>query len=149
MSDSTEVDIFISCARRDNSDDRVSGLVTISVQTYRSLTGGEELKVFFDTTQIHGMDDWEHRLLGGLRAARLLVTFLSPSYFASPAAKRPPPGGSRWRPPPRQWRFSRRQRRGPKLRNRLPTPQFQIFLCSIFHCLSRRAVPPSCAFVFQ
>ena len=30
-----------------------------------------------------GMDDWQHRILGGLRSARLLATFLSPSYFAS------------------------------------------------------------------
>src|SRR5260221_835090 len=85
MSNSTELDIFISYARRDNSDRRVSDLVALLVQTYRNLTDGEELKVFLDPTQVHGMDDWEHRLLGGLRAAQLLVTFLSPSYFASRA----------------------------------------------------------------
>jgi hypothetical protein len=29
------------------------------------------------------MEDWQDRILNGLRSARLLVTFLSPSYFAS------------------------------------------------------------------
>jgi tetratricopeptide (TPR) repeat protein len=83
MSATTEVDVFISYARRDNFDLRVSALTALLVETYRNLTNGEELTVFFDTTDIAGMDDWQHRILNGLRSARLLVTFLSPSYFKS------------------------------------------------------------------
>jgi tetratricopeptide (TPR) repeat protein len=78
-----EVDVFISYARRDNFDFRVSALVDRLEQSYKSLTGGEELKVFWDTTQILGMEDWQDRILNGLHSARLLVTFLSPNYFAS------------------------------------------------------------------
>ena len=30
------------------------------------------------------MDDWRHRILGGLRQPKILLVCLSPSYFASP-----------------------------------------------------------------
>ena len=47
------------------------------------MTNGDELRVFFDTDDIKGMDDWEHHILNGIRSTRLLLVFLSPNYLES------------------------------------------------------------------
>jgi tetratricopeptide (TPR) repeat protein len=81
--DASLFDIFVSYSRRDNQQGRIRELVTVIQTQHRALTGGQELRIFFDTEDIKGGDDWEHRLLGGIRSARLLLACLSPSYLES------------------------------------------------------------------
>jgi hypothetical protein len=45
---------------------------------------GEDLRCFFDLEDIHAMDDWRDRILGGLRESNLFVLVLSPAYLESP-----------------------------------------------------------------
>jgi hypothetical protein len=44
--------------------------------------------VFFDRSGIRAMDDWEHRILRGLRSSKAMVALLSPAYFASEFCRR-------------------------------------------------------------
>ena len=81
--DTSPFDLFVSYSRRDNRQGRVSDLVSLIQEGYRTFTNGKELRVFFDTEEIHGMDDWQHRILSGIRSARLLFVCLSPNYFES------------------------------------------------------------------
>ncbi len=83
VSDTSPFDLFVSYSRRDNRQGRVSDLAGLIRESYRASTHGKELRVFFDTEEIHGMDDWQHRILYGVRSARLLLVCLSPSYFES------------------------------------------------------------------
>jgi hypothetical protein len=83
MSDTSGYDFFISYSRRDNLDRRVSDFVALLRDDYRPLANRDELRVFFDTDDIKGMDDWEHRILDGIRSTRLLLVFLSPNYLES------------------------------------------------------------------
>ncbi|WP_295608732.1 tetratricopeptide repeat protein [uncultured Lamprocystis sp.] len=76
-------DIFISYSRRDNSGGRVTELKERIEADYRAFAG-EDLTCFFDRDDIHGMDDWRHRILDGLRQSSLLLLVLSPTYIASP-----------------------------------------------------------------
>ena len=76
-------DLFISYARADNQQGRVTDLVTQFRDSYRVFTGGKELRVFIDKSEIRGMDDWRHRILDGIKNTRLLVVFLSPNYLKS------------------------------------------------------------------
>jgi tetratricopeptide (TPR) repeat protein len=75
-------DLFISYARRDNEQGRVTQLVERIGRDFESFAG-RPLRPFFDTTEIHGMEDWRHRILQGLRESRLLLVCLSPSCLAS------------------------------------------------------------------
>jgi|SRR5271165_15881 len=81
--DASPFDLFVSYSRRDNQRGRIRELVTVIQAQHRALTGGQELRIFFDTEDIKSIDDWEHRLLGGIRSARLLLACLSPSYLES------------------------------------------------------------------
>jgi len=81
--DSDQYDIFVSYARRDNDQGCVTQLVDKIKENFKRLAG-RELKVFFDQTEIRGMDDWRNRLWQGLRESKLLLTCLSPAYFQSP-----------------------------------------------------------------
>ena len=83
MSDASPFDLFVSYSRRDNQQGRIRELVTVIQSQHHAITGGTELRIFFDTEDIKGGDDWEHRLLGGIRSARLLLACLSPSYLES------------------------------------------------------------------
>jgi hypothetical protein len=83
MSDTSPFDLFVSYSRRDNREGRIRELVTVIQAQHRSLTGGQELRIFFDTEDVKGGDDWEHRLLSGIRSARLLLACLSPRYLES------------------------------------------------------------------
>ena len=76
-------DIFISYSRRDNAQGRVTELKERIEADYRAFAG-EELNCFFDRDDIHGMEDWRHRILDGLRQSSLLLLVLSPAYVASP-----------------------------------------------------------------
>lgn len=76
-------DLFISYARRDNANERVTQLKERLAEDYRTFAG-EDLRCFFDIEDIVGMDDWRHRILEGLRQSNLLLLILSPAYLASP-----------------------------------------------------------------
>ena len=75
-------DLFISYARRDDEAGRISTLVERLSRDFQ-LLAGRPLNVFFDTVEIHGMEDWRHRLLQALRESRLLLACISPNYLAS------------------------------------------------------------------
>ena len=77
-----DYDIFISYARRDNQQGRVTELKQQLEADYRAFTN-TELRCFFDLEDIKGMDDWRHRLLEGLRQSQLLLLVLSPGYLDS------------------------------------------------------------------
>ena len=82
-------EIFISYSREDDKPPHAgdsNGWVTalrdeILVDHRRFST--EPLRIFFDTDEIRGMDDWRHRILDGLRHSRILLVCLSPNYFDS------------------------------------------------------------------
>jgi len=75
-------DLFISDSRRDNNDGRVSELVERIAGDYLGFSG-EELPCFFDKHDIHGMDDWRHTILAGVKQSHLFLLVLSPAYLAS------------------------------------------------------------------
>ena len=75
-------DVFISYSRRDNEEGRITQLVE-RVETDFAAFAGRPLLPFFDASEIHGMDDWRHRILQGLRESRLLLACLSPAYLQS------------------------------------------------------------------
>ena len=77
-----DYDIFISYARQDNQQGRVTELKQQLEADYRAFTG-TELRCFFDLEDIKDMDDWRHRLLEGLRQSQLLLLVLSPRYLDS------------------------------------------------------------------
>jgi tetratricopeptide (TPR) repeat protein len=81
--DTVTYDLFISYSRRDNETNRITELKQ-RIETDYLQFAGDPLKCFFDTEDIHGMDDWRHRILQGLRESQLLLLVLSPSYLASP-----------------------------------------------------------------
>ena len=78
-------DLFLSYSRRDNGQGRITALKERLEADHRAFVGagGAELRVFFDKEEIQGMDDWRHRILGGLRESRLLLVCLSPAYLES------------------------------------------------------------------
>jgi tetratricopeptide (TPR) repeat protein len=87
--DQNEYEIFISYARLDNMPippDYPLGWVTalrdhiLADQRHYSTV---PLRIFFDTSEIKDMDDWRHRILGGLRSSKILLVCLSPNYFKS------------------------------------------------------------------
>ena len=77
-------DLFISYSRKDNLTNRVTELKSQIEADYLEFTKGEELNCFFDQEEIKGMDDWQFRLLQGLKDSHLLLVILSPNYLASP-----------------------------------------------------------------
>ncbi|MCB2231722.1 tetratricopeptide repeat protein [bacterium] len=75
-------DIFVSYSRRDNNRGQVSQLIGQIRDDCEQLTG-DELRCFFDLEEIRSMDDWRHRILGGLRESKIFLLILSPAYLAS------------------------------------------------------------------
>ena len=75
-------DVFVSYARRDNTEGRVSELVERIAHDYRELSA-KELRYFFDVHDIPGMDDWLFTILEGLKDSQLFVLVLSPEYLKS------------------------------------------------------------------
>ena len=81
-------EIFISYAHADNKPQpgETTGWVTA---LYKEILNDhrkystEPLRIFFDTEDIMDMDDWEHRILQGLRHSQILLVCLSPNYFGS------------------------------------------------------------------
>lgn len=75
-------DLFISYSRSDNKQGRITELKERIEADYREFAG-EPLRCFFDTDDIHGAEDFRHRILQGLRESQLLLLVLSPGYLAS------------------------------------------------------------------
>ncbi len=73
-------DLFISYSRQDNTNGRIGDFVRKIKEDYLQFAD-EELECFFDIEDIHGMEDWKHRILEGLRDSRLLLVCLSPTYL--------------------------------------------------------------------
>jgi tetratricopeptide (TPR) repeat protein len=76
-------DLFVSYSRRDNQQGRVSELIARIKEDYSRSTR-QDLRCFFDLSDIHAMDDWRNRILTGLRESDLLLLVLSPAYLDSP-----------------------------------------------------------------
>jgi tetratricopeptide (TPR) repeat protein len=80
--DSLDYDVFLSYARADDVDGWVSGLRDAVYDDFREFSS-EPFRIFFDTTEIRGRQDWELRLRQGLRSSRVLLVCLSPNYLRS------------------------------------------------------------------
>ena len=83
----TSYDLFISYARKDNVADSsgkgwVTGIKDIIEADSRAVQG-REFDIFFDISEIHGMQDWKARILGSLRTSKVMLVCLSPSYYES------------------------------------------------------------------
>lgn len=76
-------DLFISYSRRDNESGQVAALKAQIEAAYRAFAG-KDLRIFFDTQQIVGMDDWRQKIQRSLRESHLFLAVLSPAYLASP-----------------------------------------------------------------
>jgi tetratricopeptide (TPR) repeat protein len=81
-------DLFISYSRLDNGegDGRITELVNCISRSFVALAG-RPLRPFFDRHAIESMDDWQNKILQGLRESRLLLACLSPSYLNSEYCK--------------------------------------------------------------
>ena len=82
-----EYDLFISYARKDNVADSsgrgwVTGIKELIEEDSRAVQG-REFGVFFDTSEIQGMQDWRARIQGALRTSKVMLVCLSPNYFDS------------------------------------------------------------------
>jgi hypothetical protein len=75
-------DLFISYSRADNKNGYVTELID-QLSTDFLQFSGQPLKAFYDASEIRGMEDWRHRILGGLRSSHILLTCLSPNYLKS------------------------------------------------------------------
>jgi TIR domain len=80
-------DIFVSYAHRDNHDGWVEAFVA-EIQKEHLRFSPKPLRVFLDLESIRTMDDWEHRILGGLRASKLMLAMLTPCFFESPYCRK-------------------------------------------------------------
>ena len=80
--ESRAYDLFISYARRDNEQGRITQLVERIERDFAPFAS-RQLVPFFDQQEINGMQDWRQRILQGLRESRLLLACLSPSYLKS------------------------------------------------------------------
>jgi hypothetical protein len=77
-------DIFISYSREDDEQGKIGRLLGWIKKEFTSTSSGNELHAFFDSEEVHGMQDWRQRILQGLRDSRLLLACVSPTYLTSP-----------------------------------------------------------------
>ncbi len=82
-----EFDLFVSYAHKDDRDGWVAALVDAIRAEHAQFTN-VPLRIFFDREAIRTMDDWEHRILTGLRSAKVMLSVLSPNYVASDFCRR-------------------------------------------------------------
>ena len=75
-------DLFISYKRSDNENGSITRLVEHIKADFAGFAG-RALVPFFDVEEIHGMEDWRHRILQGLRESHLLLACISPDYLKS------------------------------------------------------------------
>ena len=76
-------DLFISYSRTNNDRGQVAELNAQIESSFRAFAG-RDLRVFFDTQVIAGMDDWRQKIQHSLRESHLFLAVLSPNYIASP-----------------------------------------------------------------
>ncbi|MGO9776029.1 MAG: tetratricopeptide repeat protein [Terracidiphilus sp.] len=76
-------DLFISYSRHDNERGQVAELKAQIESSFRAFAG-REIRFFFDTQGIQGMDDWRQKIQRSLRESHLFLAVLSPNYIASP-----------------------------------------------------------------
>jgi hypothetical protein len=76
-------DLFISYSRRDNERGQVAELKVQIESSFRAFAG-REIRFFFDTQEIQGMDDWRQKIQRSLRESHLFLAVLSPNYIESP-----------------------------------------------------------------
>jgi tetratricopeptide (TPR) repeat protein len=76
-------DLFVSYSRRDNERGQVAALKAAIESSFHAFAG-RELRVFFDTRELGGMDDWRHKIQRSLRESQVFLAVLSPNYLASP-----------------------------------------------------------------
>ncbi|MFZ4766823.1 MAG: TIR domain-containing protein, partial [Roseimicrobium sp.] len=76
-------DLFISYSRRDNENGQVAALKA-QIETSFRVFAGRDLRIFFDTQEIQGMDDWRQKIQRSLRDSQLFLAVLSPPYLSSP-----------------------------------------------------------------
>ena len=76
-------DLFISYSRRDNDQGQVTQLRAQIESSFRAFAG-RQIRFFFDTQEIQGMDDWRQKIQRSLRESNLFLAVLSPNYIASP-----------------------------------------------------------------
>ena len=77
------VDLFVSYAHADNGDGWLTHFVTAIKEDFHAFSK-RPLRVFFDLHAIRNMQDWELRILKGLKEAKVMLAVLSPAYIASP-----------------------------------------------------------------
>ena len=76
-------DLFLSYSRSDNERGQVAELKTQIEASFRAFAG-RQIRFFFDTQAIQGMDDWRQKIQHSLRESHLFLAILSPNYIASP-----------------------------------------------------------------
>ncbi len=76
----TEFDLFVSYSHEDDEDGWISAFVAEIMRLYREIAVGE-LRVFFDKSTIVYLQDWEHHILQGLKESKVMLAFVSRSYF--------------------------------------------------------------------
>ena len=81
--DADEFDFFVSYCRADNANGWITQFVDDLLVENRVFAGSDLVRYFFDKSDIHSFDDWQHRLNCGLAKSRLFLAFISPKYFAS------------------------------------------------------------------
>src|SRR5580692_1809904 len=85
-----DYDIFVSFAHADVKGTAglfFDELLTI-IRAERARFNPDPLRVFLDHSAIRSMADWKHRILAGLREARVLLAVIGPGYFASSWCRR-------------------------------------------------------------
>ena len=78
-----DYDLFVSYAHLDDHDGWVVALIEAIRAEHAKFTPNP-LAIFFDRSDIRTMEDWEHRILGGLRGSKAMLAVLSPKYFERP-----------------------------------------------------------------
>ena len=88
-----EFDYFVSYCHKDNEpvDSNIpeSGFITQFIekirtaQDFKKMFGGKGPRIFFDTTEIRAMTQWDERIRTALNKSKFLLVFLSPNYFQS------------------------------------------------------------------
>jgi hypothetical protein len=80
--DTGRYDLFISYAHADDDQGTVTALVE-EIKARQRRIDGQPMRIFFDREAIRDMNDWEMRILTGLRESRVMIAMLSPAYFDS------------------------------------------------------------------
>lgn len=77
-----EFDLFVSYAHADDTDGWITQFVKEVANLYQDISM-QHLRIFFDKQSITDMDDWELRILTGLKDSKVMIAFVSKNYFSS------------------------------------------------------------------